>query len=583
IDLTETGHQPMSSSDGRYTICYNGEVYNYRELRPELEALGFTFRGTSDTEVVLNAFAAWGPDSVERLMGMFAYALWDCHEKSLYLFRDRMGVKPLYYYLHGGTFAFASELKALHAGLSGRLELDQAALAEFFHYGYIAAPRCIYRHASKLEQGCWIKVTSSLTIEHHCYWDPEAFSQMPALSDTEQVLTDRLEELLTDAFLKRLIADVPVGIFLSGGIDSSLVTAILARNTATPLRTFTIGFQEKNYDESIWARRIAEHLGTVHTEETVSPEHAREILPLWPDIYDEPFGDISGIPTTIVSRMTRDHVKVSLSADGGDELFCGYHRYWVMNRLDTYLSGLPGVIPRSLGRIIGMVGTDTAADVATAYPGLRLPAIRDRMRKFQAVLANWQNSAGGAYPYSVAYWLPEEIRALMGAYRDPRPSLKDFDTDLLTSMMLWDMQHYLSEDILTKVDRATMSTSLEGRDPFLDHRIVEFALMLPMNLKYRRGSMKYILKTLLARYLPERFFTRPKQGFAVPIYSWLHDDLMGLVDEHLNPDVLTTQTEIDPAPVLKTIAAFKGRKGSVAVDRIWLLLVYMMWHRRYLG
>lgn len=583
IDLTETGHQPMTSADGRYTICYNGEVYNYRELRGDLETLGFVFRGTSDTEVVLNAFAAWGPESVERLVGMFAYAVWDSREQHLHLFRDRMGVKPLYCYLHDGTFAFASELKALHAGLAGRLSVDRSALAEFLHYGYIAGSRCIYEHTLKLEPGCRVVVDRSLGLERRRYWDPAYLSRMPLFTEPERVLTDRLEEILTDAFLRRLIADVPVGVFLSGGIDSSLVTAVLAHNTDTPVRTFTIGFAERNYDESGWARAVARHLGTEHVEETVTPEHARAVLPLWPEIYDEPFGDISGIPTTIVSRMTRGHVKVSLSADGGDELFCGYHRYWVMDRLARCLSPLPQAIPRLMGWAMGLVGTDTAADVAAAHPGLRLPAIRDRMRKFQAVLANWAGDAGGAYPYAVAYWLPEEIRSLTGTYRDPRPPLKDLDEDLLMSMMLWDMKNYLPEDILTKVDRATMSVGLEGRDPFLDHRIVEFALRLPMKFKYRRGAMKYILRRLLARYLPERLFERPKQGFAVPVYTWLHHDLMHLVDEHLSPDALESQTEIDPVPVARTMAAFKGKRGSVAVDRVWLLLVYMMWRRRYLG
>ncbi len=583
IDLSETGHQPMTSQDGRFTICYNGEVYNFQELRPELEALGFAFRGTSDTEVVLNAFAAWGPASVERLIGMFAFAVWDAMDKHLYLFRDRMGVKPLYYHLHKGTFAFASELKALHAGLGEKLEIDQEALGEFFHYGYIAAPRSIYCHTFKLEPGCWIKIKSDHTIEKHTYWSLDAARDKSEFIGTEQELLDRLESLMIDAFTKRLIADVPVGIFLSGGIDSSLVTAVLARNTRTPVKTFTIGFRERTYDESPWAKAVAGHLGTEHTEEIVTPEHAKAILPLWPEIYDEPFGDISGIPTTIVSRMTRTHVKVSLSADGGDELFCGYHRYWVMARLQKYLSFLPVAIPRALGRAIGAVGADAAADLASTHPRLRLPAIKDRMRKFQAVLANWQGDAFGAYPFATAYWLPREISSLLGSYRDPRPSLRDMGAPLLDSMMLWDMKHYLPEDILTKVDRATMSASLEGRDPILDHRIVEFALCLPMEFKYKHGRMKYILRKLLSRYLPESLFERPKQGFAVPIYTWLHDELMDLVEEYLNAEALKDQGEIEPDLVLKTISAFRGKKGSVAVDRIWLLLVFMMWRRRYCG
>lgn len=581
IDLSPTGHQPMSTPEGRYTICYNGEVYNYQEIRGELEQRGIRFQGTSDTEVLLHAFAVWGPACVKRCIGMFAFAVWDATEQCLYLFRDRVGVKPLYYYRHAGIFAFASELKALHAVLSDRLELDPVALGEFLHYGYIANLRSIYRHTCKLEPGHWIKVSSDHTITKNRYWSFEHAHTDPPLPLTEDAAADALEELMVDAFQKRLIADVPVGVFLSGGIDSSLVTAILARHTATPIKTFTIGFREQNYDESPWARRIAEHLGTEHTEEIVTPDHAREILPQWPKIYDEPFGDISGIPTTIVARMTRAHVKVSLSADGGDELFCGYHRYWVMQRLDRALQKMPAFLPRTAGKLIQALGIEAFSAMAQAWPRLRLPALKDRLRKFQAVLAHWQGDAAAAYPFAVAYWLPQEIQTLLGAYHDPRPLLDTSRHDLLTAMMHWDLAHYLPEDILTKVDRATMFNSLEGRDPFLDHRLVEFALRLPLDLKYRGGTMKYLLKRILARYLPPELFQRPKQGFAVPIYSWLHDDLMGLVDTYLNPDTLKRQTVLDPGPVEKTVAAFKNKNGSIAVDRIWLLLVFMMWRERY--
>ena len=581
IDLTDTGSQPMSTSDERYTICYNGEVYNYLDLKSELHALGFRFRGTSDTEVVLNAFAAWGPSCVERFIGMFAFALWDSAEKRLYLFRDRLGVKPLYYYRHNGTFAFASELKALHAGLAGDLQVDAGALGEFFHYGYISAPRSIYRNTWKLEPGCWLEVTADQTIDKHRYWSWDGTAEAPPPAESEESLLERLEELMTDAFTRRLIADVPVGVFLSGGIDSSLVTAVLARHTNHPIKTFTIGFAEKNYDESPWARRIAWHLHTEHTEETVTPDHAKEILPLWPEIYDEPFGDISGIPTTIVSRITRRHVKVSLSADGGDELFCGYHRYWVMNTLDRFLGPLPSFIPRSAGRLMGLLGSDRVATLSQAYPGLRLPAIKDRMRKFQAVLSNWNGSASGAYPYAVGYWLPHEITRLTGGYADPRQPLDTSRTTLIEAMMAWDLDHYLPDDILTKVDRATMFNGLEGRDPFLDHRIVEFARALPSGMKYRDGRTKYILRQLLKRYLPEELFSRPKQGFAVPIYSWLHDELMDLVDEYLNYDSLREQSYLDPDIVQQTVSEFRQKNGSIAVDRIWLLLVFMMWRQRY--
>lgn len=579
IDLSANGHQPMTA--GSNTVCYNGEVYNFLELRRELEGLGHSFVSTSDTEVVLKAFSQWGPDCVQQLNGMFAFAVWNASEKNLCLFRDRMGVKPLYYYNYNGVFAFASELKALHAGLHGRLEIDQTALGEFLHYGYISAPRSIYSHVCKLEPGHWLKVTADHTVENHCYWSFIDFKPTAHPHLSESRFIDRLEELMTDAFTKRLIADVPVGVFLSGGVDSSLVTSILAKQTRTPIKTFTIGFKEKSYDESVWAGKIARHLGTEHTEEIVTPDHAREIIPLWPDIYDEPFGDISGVPTTIVSRMTRKHVKVSLSADGGDELFCGYHRYWVMKNLDKYLSRLPSFIPRTAGSMLNLLGSDLFANMVRAHPKLRLPAIKDRMRKFQAVLSNWNGDASSAYPYAVGYWLPHEVERLTGSYNDPRPPLDASPGRLLDAMMTWDLQHYLPENILTKVDRATMFCSLEGRDPFLDHRIVEFARALPLDLKYRDGEPKYILKKLLGRYIPKELFMRPKQGFAVPIYSWLHDDLIGLIDEHLNPESLRSQHYINPDIVLNTISEFKHKKGSIAVDRLWLLLVFMMWKQRY--
>ncbi|HPV31136.1 MAG TPA: asparagine synthase (glutamine-hydrolyzing) [Bacteroidales bacterium] len=581
IDLSETGSQPMTTPDKRYSICYNGEVYNYSELKSELQAQGFAFRGTSDTEVVLNAFSAWGPACVEKFIGIFAFAVWDSAEKCLYLFRDRLGVKPLYYYCHDGTFAFASELKALHAGFAGDMQVNTEVLGEFFHYGYISSPRSIYHNTWKLEPGCWLKVTSSGTLEKNRYWSWNRGENDTRTIASEDSYIEQLQEIMSDAFSKRLIADVPVGVFLSGGIDSSLVTAILAKNTHHPIRTFTVGFQEKNYDESIWARRIAEHLCTEHIEETVTPDHVREILPLWSEIYDEPFGDISGIPTTLISRITRQHVKVSLSADGGDELFCGYHRYWVMNALDRFTRRLPSILPKIAGKLLGAFGSDRAALLSQAYPKLRLPAIKDRMRKLHAVLSQWNGSAWSAYPSAVSYWLPHEVSRLIGIYRDPRPPLDTSCTSLLDAMMSWDLQHYLPEDILTKVDRATMYNGLEGRDPFLDHRIVEFARDLPLDMKYRNGETKYILKQILKRYLPEDLFMRPKQGFAVPIYTWLHDDLIDLVSEHLNPDALRAQTYLDPTPVMDTVSEFQTKRGSVAVDRIWLLLVFMMWRQHY--
>lgn len=581
IDLSRTGHQPMSTPDGRYTISYNGELYNYKELRQDLMARGIPFMGTSDTEVVLHCFALMGPGCVDLFIGMFAFAIWDSLERSLYLFRDRMGVKPLYYYTHSGTFAFASELKAIHIVLHENLEIDLNSLGEFFHYGYISAPRTIFKHTYKLEPGCWIRVNQDHSVEKHVYWSYRNALNQPPVTGRAVEVEDELEEIMIDAFTKRLVADVPVGVFLSGGVDSSLVTAILARHANENIKTFTIGFNEQGYDESPWARKIAKFLGTNHTEEIVTPDRAREILSMWPNIYDEPFGDISGIPTTIISLVTRKKVKVSLSADGGDELFCGYHRYRVVNRLRKLLGHLPGKVVVTGGKILGILGEKRISQISQVIPELRLPAMQDRVRKFNNMVMHWDKSLSHVYPYAVAYWLPEEVARLTGSYADPRQPVDDSENNNMSSMMMWDIGYYLPDDILTKVDRATMFAGLEGRDPFLDHRIVEFAMRLPFDFKYKNGDSKYILKRILARYIPDELFSRPKQGFAVPVYSWLHKDLISMVDRYLNPDSLRQQNIIDTHTAYKTILKFKTEKGSVAVDRVWLLLVFMMWKELY--
>ncbi len=581
IDLSKKGHQPMTTPDGRYTISYNGEVYNYGDLRQELTAKGIPFKGSSDTEVVLNSFALKGPGCVDSFIGMFAFAIWDSLERCLYLLRDRMGVKPLYYYNHSGIFAFASELKAIYKLLDKRLEIDRTALGEFFHYGYISAPRTIFKHTYKLEPGCWIRVRQDHSVDKQVYWSYRDALNHPVVRGTDKELENKLEEIMVDAFTKRLISDVPVGVFLSGGVDSSLVTAILAKHAHKNIKTFTIGFNEKEYDESSWARRIAEYLGTEHTEEIVTPEQAKEILNIWPEIYDEPFGDISGIPTTIVSAVTRKNVKVSLSADGGDELFCGYHRYRVINTLVKLLGHLPSNMVITGGRFLGSLGEKRISSISQLIPGLRLPAMQDRVRKFNNMVMNWDNRLSRVYPYAVAYWLPEEVTRLTGSYVDPREQVNESGNNSMSSMMMWDIEHYLPDDILTKVDRATMFTGLEGRDPFLDHRIVELAMKLPFDLKYKGGESKYILKRILARYIPNELFSRPKQGFAVPIYSWLHRDLMNMVDRYLNPDTLRQQNAIDMHTAFQTVLKFKTDNGSVAVDRIWLLLVFMMWKESY--
>lgn len=579
IDLSSTGHQPMTTPDYRFTITYNGEVYNYKEIRCQLEQKGVVFKGSSDAEVVLHAFAKWGPECVKQFIGMFAFVVWDHHKQTLHLIRDRLGVKPLYYYNKSGRFAFASELKALHAAFASELEVDQNALGEFFHYGYISAPQSIYKNVYKLEPGHFIRISSDHSMEKVRYWSVEDTANSPQITGALEEIEDELENLLIDAFKKRLVADVPVGIFLSGGIDSSLVTAILAKHTSHRLKTFTIGFHEKGFDESSWARKIAEKLGTEHTELKITSDDAREVLSFWPEIYDEPFGDISGVPTHVLSKLTREHVKVSLSADGGDELFCGYRLYHNIKKLSRYMKYMPAGLLNVFEKISGF-GIQTLPDTIVSA---KLSAIYEKLIKIQSFVENMKGGILSAYPFAVSYMMPDEVRVLLGSYTDNRNVSASETRDVLDSLMQWDIRHYLPEDILTKVDRATMSVGLEGREPMLDHRIAEFALRLPVEYKYRDGKQKYILKNILKRYLPEHMFDRPKQGFGVPIQTWLKGHLSDLVEKYLNPDMVRAQTQFDRDMVKRMVWEYKNRGSVFSAQRIWLLIVFMMWQEKYFG
>ncbi len=569
LDLSPLGHQPMLDASGRFALVFNGEVYNFADVRDRLEGRGHRFRGGSDSEVVLAAFAEWGTRAIDHFIGMFAFAVWDRRDKRLVLIRDRVGVKPLYYAWDGRRLLFASELKALRALGGWEPELDRIAIGEFLQYGYIADPRTVYRGVSKLVPGCWLEASLEAEPTLHRYWSaPE-----DGLENVhEERLTQELESLMIDAFRLRLVSDVPVGVFLSGGLDSTTVTALLARHGDRPIHTFTIGFRSERFDESSWARRIAAHLGTIHTDRILSPDEMRDMLPRWAELYDEPFGDVSGIPTHLVARVAREDVKVALSADGGDELFGGYRSYSVLPRQLRSLERLPGPV-RRLGSDMARVLRTALTPTGGALPQPRFEKLFDRLNKLSQALPDLDPAE--YFDLASSYWTVPDVRSLLGDDTDesPRRSLHDYPGSFPETMMRWDLDYHLPGGILTKVDRATMAVSLEGREPLLDHRLVELAYRLPLSLRIGELGTKHILRRVLYRYVPRELVDRPKQGFGVPLREWLRGPLASLIDDLLNERRVAGAGILDPAAVAATVREF--RAGSpIDVNRLWFLLAF---------
>jgi asparagine synthase (glutamine-hydrolysing) len=586
LDLSELGRQPMLSRAGDAAMVFNGEIYNYLEIRSELEARGHRFCSSGDSEVVLAALHEWGAQAVDRFIGMFAIALWQERSRKLLLIRDRLGVKPLYYAWDGRVLWFGSELKALRAFRAFRPELDRRALGEYFQFGYVSAPRSIYRNVQKLLPGHWLELGETGPPVTRCYWSATAAREPLAGSESE--LADRLEALLIDAFRYRMVADVPVGIFLSGGLDSSLVAALLQRHAGQTVHTFTVGFAHAGFDESPWARAVAGHLGTRHTEHVLEPAEMVGVLRRWGDLFDEPFGDSSGVPTYLVSRVARSQVKVALSADGGDELFSGYHHYAVMLGRQRALARVPRPARQVLSAALGRVPAASLHDLLERLPApasLRHAARRglvERLDKLRAVLP--EADPGLLYDLGVSHWMPAEIAGLLGGAVAPRPILNGHARAFADHMSCADLRHYLPDDILTKVDRTTMAVGLEGREPLLDHRLVEFALGLPLEL--RRGALgtKHLLRRVLFRYVPRTLVERPKQGFAVPLSRWLRGELAELLDHYLAPARIRAAGVLDPRVVARALANFREggpRRDRLDVQKVWLLLAFEMWREQW--
>ncbi len=584
LDLSPAGRQPMASSDGRYVIAYNGEVYNFPELRAELEAGGVAFRGSCDTEVVVEAIAAWGLEAaLGRMVGMFAFALWNKAERILYLARDRLGIKPLYWGKCGDHFLFASEIKALHAHPAWTATVDRGALAAYLRFGYVPAPRSIYTGIAKLEPGTFLSLREGGEAEVRRYWDLReitlsAHSRERDLDDGEAI--DRLDGLLRDAVKGRMVADVPLGAFLSGGVDSSTVTALMQAQSSRPVETFSIGFSESAFDESSEAAAVAHHLGTDHTELMVSPADARAVIPDLPRIYDEPFGDSSQIPTYLVSRMARGQVSVALSGDGGDEIFAGYNRHrlaagpWPrLERVPPALRGMAASCLRTLPpRLWDML-------FALSPSRLRHVLTGDRMHKLAMTLTSANDA--DLYGRLVSQWSDPESLVVEGACEGEQiwndPGLMRDLPEPMARMKYMDTVGYLPGDILTKLDRASMAVSLEARVPLIDHRVVEFASGLPPHMLIRNGCGKWLLRQVLHRYVPEELVTRPKTGFGVPLDSWLRGPLRDWVEGLMSRSRLEEEGFFAPAPVRRAWKEhLSGRRNHQ--HRLWAVLMFQAWH-----
>jgi asparagine synthase (glutamine-hydrolysing) len=560
IDLSPAGHQPMISPCDRYILVYNGEIYNHQDLRAELEDEGghFDWRGHSDTETLLAGLRHWGVErTLKRLNGMFAFALWDNTERTLFLARDRMGEKPLYYGCSGGTFFFASELKSLKVHPRWKGDIDRNALTLYMRHSYVPTPWSIFKGISKLPPAHFVVVREAgeVVSEPQRYWDlgQIATEGSADANGSPEELVAELDELLRDSIGRRMIADVPLGTFLSGGFDSSTVVALMQAQSTRPIKTFTIGFHEKGYNEAEHAKAVAKHLGTDHTQLYVTPEEAMAVIPRLSTIWDEPFSDSSQIPTLLVSELARKHVTVSLSGDGGDELFCGYSRYAQGYQIWQKMRPLPRLLRRALGSLLQALPGASLESLMRIFPKrYQVPHLADRFLKlaevikedsselyYRRLVSHWMDPAmvvvGGAEPLTI-FGTPERLPKLPG---------------LREQMMYMDSLTYLPDDILVKVDRASMAVSLETRAPLLDHRVVEFSWRVPTTLKYRDGKAKWLLREVLYRYVPRQLMERPKMGFGVPIDAWLCGPLREWAEELLNEKRLLEEGFFDPVPIRK--------------------------------
>jgi len=583
IDLTPTGAQPMTSADGRWVITYNGEIYNAAEIARLPELAGFAFRGTSDTEVILESVAARGVDrTLVDLNGMFAFALWDRKTRTLHLVRDRLGIKPLFYMADSVSVHFASELKAI-AAVAPLGAIDAASIASFFRFGYVPAPHTIFAGIKKLMPGEIVSIDGAGRASHRTYWSlaevvGQTASSAHGLSDADA--KDRLHDLLADSVARQMISDVPLGAFLSGGIDSSTIVALMIAAGKGAVRTFSIGFPELGYNESKYAAAVACHLGADHEELIVTSADALAVVPGLPDMYDEPFADSSQIPTSLVAKLTRRRVTVALSGDGGDELFGGYNRYAFAEKMSSRILSLPVAARGAMAAVINAIPERAVDGLARLLPDHIRPAQpADKMRKLAEVLPYDAKElylrlvSQCSQPVKLANGVAEHGRG----WEPYEPILAR--GDLLEWMQVLDTATYLPDDILQKVDRASMACALEVRPPFLDHRVVAFAFGLPRRFRVRNGETKWLLRRVLEQYVPRNMFDRPKMGFGVPLADWLRGPLRNWAEDLLDPSRLGGgYVNIEGVRQMWTEHA-EGRRNRAYA--LWTVLMFEAWRRRW--
>lgn len=588
LDLSPDGHQPMACHCGRHVVTFNGEIYNYQALRHDLVQLGHRFRSSSDTEVLVESICHWGLDvAVGSFNGMFAFAVWDRHMRCLHLVRDRLGEKPLYYGWVGDTFLFGSELKALRAHPEFKAPLNRDAITLYVRHNYIPAPYSIYQGISKVEPATIVTVSADMrtTPTVRQYWSARTVAECGVIapfqgSPGEAIAA--LDALLRDSIKLRMHADVPLGAFLSGGVDSSIVVALMQAQSHRPVQTYSIGFQEAEFNEAPYAESIARHLGTVHTEFYVRPEEALAVIPRLPLLYDEPFSDMSQIPTFLVAQLARQHVTVSLSGDGGDEFFGGYGRYFLTEKIWRNISWMPA----PLRKLVAMALTSRSPEAWNRFFHSIAPLLSQivkhespgkKLHKLAEILA--VDSPETMYHQLVTHW-EHPSSLVLGAVELPTV-LTDQQRwatlpTLMDRLMYFDAVTYLPGDILTKVDRATMGVSLEGRIPLLDHRIVEFAMQLPLSMKVRNGQGKWLLRQLLYNYVPPQLVDRPKMGFGVPMGQWLRGSLKEWAESLLDKKRLTDQGLFQVDPIQKKWQEHLSGKRNWQVY-LWDILMFQAW------
>jgi len=593
IDLTEAGHQPMHAASGRWTIVFNGEIYNYLVVRAELERAkgGVAWRGHSDTELLIEAIDYWGVEgTLSRCDGMFAFAAWDHAEARLVLARDRLGEKPLYYgQMPDGTLLFGSELRALYAHPSWRGQIDRDAVGLLMHYNSIPAPWSIWQNVAKLPPAHWLEVRDRRAGAPRPYWSlrdamQAGESSRQAPPGAEGAWVDQLEAVLGEVVEQEMLSDVPLGAFLSGGIDSSLVVAMMQKRAARPVKTFTIGFREDAFDEARYARDVAAHLGTEHREFYLSGNDALAVVPRVADLYDEPFSDSSQLPTWLVSHFARQHVTVALSGDAGDELFAGYTRYLVGDGFWRRASRVPypmrRLIAAGLNVVPGRAWDALGGALGPLCPRLLRNSPGDKFSRVARMLR--ERSPAGFYDELISHW-KDPAALVPGARLAPlelaesaaRAGLSDIEF-----MQAHDTLAYLPNDILVKVDRAAMAVSLETRAPFLDRRVLEFAWTVPESLKVRDGNGKWLMRELLARHVPRPLFERPKQGFGIPLGPWLRGPLRDWAEALLSPAALADSGLFDPAPIRRKWQ--EHLSGQAAWHYyLWDVLMFQAWYQRY--